>query len=67
MVAATAQLHDATDGTAAARLLRMHDQYQQLRTELHDQLQRVSESFERQLQELTRWATLLRARLPAPE
>jgi hypothetical protein len=67
MVNATVQLRDATDGTAAARLLRMHDQYQQLRAELHVQLQRVSESFEGQLQELTRWAALLRARLPAPE
>jgi hypothetical protein len=65
MVTATFQLHDATDGTAAARLLRMHEQYQQLRAELHAQLQRVSCSFEKQLQELTRWATLLRERLPA--
>jgi hypothetical protein len=60
MVEATCQLHAATDGTAAARLLRMHEQYVALRAELHN----VSRRFDAQLRELTRLAALLDQRLP---
>jgi hypothetical protein len=60
MVEATCQLHAATDGTAAARLLRMHEQYVALRSELLN----VSRRFDAQLRELTRLAALLDQRLP---
>jgi len=60
MVEATCQLHAATDGTAAARLLRMHEAYVELRAELHG----VSRRFDAQLHELTRLAAQLNQRMP---